>query len=395
MFRLLHQRRSSVRLPGVIAGLVSLSIGLAAAQEIGVVTERPANGHCVAIDGGFMVPYTITIPGTEIPIEMVPIPAGTYWMGSVDGEAERDADEGPRVEVKLAPCWMGKYEVTWQQYRHFMQSYNLFKDMQSRNVRVVNEQNQADAVTIPTPLYDPTFTFVLGEDADHPAVTMSHFAARQFTKWLSLMTGHVYRLPTEAEWEYACRAGSTTAYSFGDDATLLSEYAWYFENSDETYHPVGGKKPNAWGLYDMHGNVAEMVLDQYQADAYQRLAGQQVQGEQTVVWTTKMFPHVTRGGSWDADAAALRSAARAHTEDWRENDPNLPKSPWWFTDEPALAVGFRLVRQLEKPSDERRARIWDVDNDVLRQAVADRLAEGRGVQAIVDPKLPQDTAEAP
>jgi len=227
---------------------------------------------------------------------------------------------------------------------------------------------------------------------------MTQYAARQFTKWLSLASGHFYRLPIEAEWEYACRAGTKTAFSFGDDPAQLDEYAWYFENGDDTYHPVGQKRPNAWGLYDMHGNVAEMMLDQYEADALPRLAKLSANGPvpvlETLIWPTRMFERVVRGGHWNADAAELRSGSRAKSEDWRTEDPNFPKSPWWYTDEEALTVGFRIVRPYRVPPREEQTPYWDRDVEELLGDVASRISEGRGVLGVVDPDLHQAAQRA-
>ena len=206
-----------------------------------------------------------------------------------------------------------------------------------------------DAVTSPTPLYDSTFTYGVGDQPNQPAVTITPFSARQYTKWLSGILGNNYRLPTEAEWEYAARAGTTTAYSFGDDAGELEDYAWFDANGDSQTHPVGTKKPNPWGLYDMHGNVAEWTLDQYFPDAYAKLGSGPVDAKAAVHWPTKIYPRVIRGGSWLEPAAMSRSAARHKSEDqeWKLSDPNIPLSPWWYTEEPATAVGMRIVRPLE------------------------------------------------
>ncbi len=370
-------------LAGLLLGPAQL---LANEASVGLVPTKPEKGPFVETDQGFMVPYTASIPGTDATFEMIPIPGGKFSMGSPADEPERNDDEGPQREITLQPFWMAKCEVTWSEYRPYMTMYDVFKDFESEGIRQVNDGNKVDAITAPTPLYDPSFTFLLGEEPKMPAVTMSHYSARQYSKWLSNMSKVFYRLPTEAEWEYACRAGTKTAYSFGDDTDSLDDYAWYYDNSDDMYHDVGQKKPNAFGLHDMHGNVSEIVLDQYHEDAYQKKA---TTSDKAVVWTEKMFPHAIRGGSWADDPPALRSAARAQTENWREEDPNLPKSPWWFTDEPSLNVGFRLVRPLVAPATaEQRARYWEIDNEELRQAVEDRLAEGRGVQGVVDGELP-------
>jgi formylglycine-generating enzyme required for sulfatase activity len=185
---------------------------------------------------------------------------------------------------------------------------------------------------------------------------MTQFAAKMYCKWLSAKTGRYYRLPTEAEWEYACRAGTTTAYWFGDDPAKLDDYAWFSDNSDEKYHKVGLKKPNPWGLYDMHGNVCQWCLDQYDADEYKKLAGKLAVNP--VVPVTKAYPQVARGGAWTDEAPMLRSAARrASSPEWKSADPQSPKSIWYFTD--ANFVGFRVVRPLRVPSAEEAAR-YDV-----------------------------------
>ena len=169
----------------------------------------------------------------------------------------------------------------------------------------------------------------------------------EYCRWLSAKTGKVYRLPTEAEWEYACRAGTKTAYSFGDDPAKLGEYAWYVDNAEKP-QPVGKKKPNPWGLYDMHGNVAEWCLDHYVADTYKHILDRQADASGPVVLPdAKEYPYVARGGSWDDDADKLRSAARRGSNpEWSVQDPQRPQSIWWHTD--ATFVGFRVVRPLDE-----------------------------------------------
>ena len=169
----------------------------------------------------------------------------------------------------------------------------------------------ADALAIPTKPY-ADMTFGMGKEG-YPAVCMTQFAAKMYCKWLSAKTGRYYRLPTEAEWEYACRAGTTTAYSFGDDPAKLGDYAWFEGNSDEKYHKVGQKKPNPWGLYDMHGNVAEWCLDQYVADRYKQLRADKAV-DNPLVPVTKAYPQVVRGGAWTDEAPLLRSAGAARIE---------------------------------------------------------------------------------
>lgn len=303
-----------------------------------------------------MKPYTDVISGVEVKFEMVPIPGGKFTMGSPDGEASRKDDEGPQVEVEVEPFWMGKHEVTWDEYDVFMTALDFQARKALGNAATENDK-LADALAHPTlPYGDPTWG--MGKQGGYPAVNMTHFAARMYCKWLSAKTGRYYRLPTEAEWEYACRAGTNTAYSFGDDAEKLGDYAWYFDNSNDKYQKVGKKKPNPWGLCDMHGNVAEWTLDQYVPNFYAQL--KEKGAVNPLSPPAKKNGHSVRGGSWNDDAEALRSAARlpSNLEDWQQQDPQIPKSVWGMTD--GHFVGFRVVRPLREPSAEELQQKWDV-----------------------------------
>lgn len=296
-----------------------------------------------------MKPYTEKIANTELSFDMVPIPGGEFTMGSPAGEKNREDDEGPQIQVKIEPFWMGKHEVTWNEYDVW--SFSL--DIQRRKLlrgKSDAKEKAADAVTRPTKPY-VDMTFDMGHDG-YPAICMTQLAAKTYCKWLSEKTGHYYRLPTEAEWEYACRAGTKTAYSFGDNPAKLDDYAWHYANCNDTYQKVGQKKPNPWGLYDMHGNVSEWVLDQYIPDAYKKWSGKGTL-KFPVNTPTRLYPRIVRGGSWDDEPEALRSANRIFSSsDWKIQDPQIPQSIWYHTD--AVFVGFRVVRPLKVPTAEER-----------------------------------------
>ncbi len=278
--------------------------------------KQVPNADADAQDQAGMKPYAEHIPRTDVTFEMVPIAGGTFEMGSPASEKDRKDDEGPQVEVKLEPFWMGKCEVTWNEYE--LWGSKLDKQRRKGLNGDASLDKIADAIATPTNAYSD-MTFGMGKEG-YPAVCMTPFAAKMYCKWLSAKTGRYYRLPTEAEWEYACRAGTKTAYSFGDDPEKLDDYGWYEGNSDERYHKVGKKKPNPWGLYDMHGNVAEWCLDQYIADRYKQLGDKLVDSPLAVV--TKEYPQVVRGGGWTDEAALLRSASRrGSTKDWKSQDP--------------------------------------------------------------------------
>jgi formylglycine-generating enzyme required for sulfatase activity len=380
----------------------------------GLVAEQPVDGRSVKVDDGYMVAYRETIPGAGATFEMVPIPGGEFLLGSPAGEPGRSDDEVPQVRVKVEPFWIGKCEVTWAEFKAFMAMYDAFKKMQllatnrgagdggaaaEEDWRLVErhawngqleEEWEVDAVTSATPLYDPSFTYGAGDTPNQPAVTMTQFAARQYTKWLSGITGRDYRLPSEAEWEYAARAGTTTAYSFGDSADALANHGWFDENADYQTHPVGEKPANAWGLHDVHGNVAEWTLDEYQRDAYAKLGAGPIDAKNAVRWPTKLYPRVIRGGSWLDLAPACRSAARHKSEEheWKLSDPNIPLSPWWYTEEAATGVGMRIIRPLKPLTADEKTRAWEPDVDDLREDVRDRMREGRGALGVADESLP-------
>ena len=312
----------------------------------------------IAAESAEFKPYTEKFTAPEVSFDMVPVPAGELLIGSPESEADRGEDEGPQTRVPVAAFWMMKTEVTWKLYRIFMSQHEAFPTM----LEITPPSGaDADAVSFPTPLYDSAYILAKGEDPNLPAVCMTPYAATQFARWVTAKTGHFYRLPTEAEWEYACRAGSKTAFCFGDDPAALDAYGVYFDNglNDDlgvvAPHTVGSKKPNAFGIYDMHGNVAELVYDMHTPD-YAELAKSVAAGDQpAVVWPADEYPRVLRGGSFDSDAADCRSASRAFTnEDLKEQDPQIPQSIWWFTN--AQHIGFRLVRPLQAPApdDQRR-----------------------------------------
>ncbi|HZY84925.1 MAG TPA: SUMF1/EgtB/PvdO family nonheme iron enzyme, partial [Gemmataceae bacterium] len=191
--------------------------------------------------------YAEKIPDSDVTFDMVPIPGGTYLMGSPPAEKGRGADEGPQHPVTVKPFWMGKCEVRWDEFDVYWR-----KRPGGKEDKDPESPPNADAITRPTPPYeDETFAKLGGGGREgFPVLCISHHTAMQYCRWLSMKTGKAYRLPTEAEWEWAARAGTTTAYFWGDDPKQMDDYAWSAGNSEELAHPVGKKKPNPWGLYD-------------------------------------------------------------------------------------------------------------------------------------------------
>ncbi len=278
--------------------------------------------------------YKFTLPGSGLQSKMVPINEGSFLMGSSDNEKERKSDEGPQRKVTVSAFWMGAYEVTRDEFDVF------YKDA------TTSENSAVDAVTRPSPQYID-LSWGMGKEGGYPVNSLSQYAALMYCRWLYNKTGVFYRLPTEAEWEYACRAGSTTRYYFGNDEKQLDNYAWYENNSDEKFKKVGLKLPNAWGLYDMLGNVCEWTLDHYEA---KRLVDMPDKATNPMIASNKSkYPKALRGGGFKDEALQLRCANRFKSEPlWNHRDPQIPKSKWWLTD--AAAVGFRIICPLEQPN---------------------------------------------
>lgn len=298
--------------------------------------------------------YTERIPGTYATINMKAVPGGTFLMGSPADEPMRNLDEGPQKSVSISSFFMAETEVTWDQYWAFYQETMSEGRISPDEVKANNDKNQLDAISGPTPPFGaPDQGWGMG---DRPAITMTWYAARTFCQWLSLKTGKTYRLPTEAEWEYAARGGTTTAYFFGGnpksyssigilkgifkpDTTVINSYAVYANNSHNHTGSPSQIGANPFGLKNMSGNVMEYCSDWYAADAYSAIKD----GEVDPKGPKKGTEHVVRGGQYSDDASALRSAARSSTmhDAWLKTDPQSPKSIWWYSD--IKGIGFRIV----------------------------------------------------
>lgn len=303
--------------------------------------------------------YKNTIPVTEVDYQMIAVPGGEFLMGSPETEEFRKPEEGPQTKVTVDPFWIGKYEVTWDEYEPFMiTQVDRYKDGSRKDFKS-DEHTIVDAVSQPTPPYTE-MSFGMGQHG-YPAISMTQHAANKYCQWLSAQTGHFYRLPTEAEWEYACRAGTTSAYSFGDDPDQLTQYGWFYDNANEKYQKVGLKKPNPWGIYDMHGNVMEWTADQYVPDYFKQI---QEDPNNPYIKPVTLYPRSARGGGWDDDPDRLRSAARRGSDAlWKQQDPQLPKSVWYHTN--AQQLGFRIIRPKKIPSPEEMYFYWNSAKDVF------------------------------
>lgn len=302
--------------------------------------------------------FTEMIPGTPIAFNMKAIPAGTFAMGSSDDEQFHQPDESPVRNVRLTQFFMGETEVTWDQYFAFYKETMSEGRTLPATVYANNSRADVDAISGPTPPFGiPDQGWGAGE---RPAITMTHYGAQTFCQWLSKKTGKKYRLPTEAEWEYAARGGTQTPYffpgepkAFSDDGfwrfmidadtAVITRYAIYGKNSNGRTQEPSAVLSNSFGLKHMLGNVPEYCSDWYSESAYSDGTGEVSDPRGPSDGTE----HVVRGGDYNSDASALRSAARSKTnhEAWLKTDPQQPKSIWWYSD--IKGIGFRIVCEAE------------------------------------------------
>ena len=297
------------------------------------------------------------IPGTSASINMIAIPGGSFTMGSTMDEPFSRANEMPSRKVTISPFFMAELEITWDQYWAFYMETMSEGRTSPQEVFANNSREDLDAVSGPTaPFGSPDQGWGMGS---RPAITMTHYAAETFCKWLSLKTGKKYRLPTEAEWEYAARGGTSTPYFFAGDpedysnkgfwrnffdaeTNVIKEYVIYINNSKNRTAEPSKVKANPFGLKNMLGNVMEYCSDWYSDTAYSQLKNGVVDPK----GPASGKEHVIRGGDYSYDASNLRCAYRASTkhDDWLRTDPQNPKSIWWYSN--IKGIGFRVVCEL-------------------------------------------------
>ena len=285
--------------------------------------------------------YAQAMEGENFSIEMMAIKGGDFAMGVSESNTSRNNDEKPQHEVTVDDFWMGKHEITWQQYDAFV--FGEFGPEKFKDIKELNDLG-IDAVSGATPPY-VDMSFNMGKGTS-PAINMTQYAAIMYCKWLTSKTGTFYRLPTEAEWEYVCKKGKT------DEADDFKSIAWYSENTNDKYEKTGLKEANGLGIHDLLGNVSEWVMDQYDADFYKS-------SPKANPWNkpTELYPRVVRGGSWKDTKDKLCCTSRGQSKQkWKTRDPQIPKSNWWHTNAPF--VGFRVLRPEKQPSKEEIKTYW-------------------------------------
>ncbi len=279
-------------LPGATKSIEGKPPGPLATRAADSPVRRPSDKPQVPLIAHLQVRADTTAPTKEITntigMKLVLIPSGEFLMGSPDSDKDARDNEKPQHHVQITrPFYLGIHEVTQGQYRA-VTGENPPRFKGSSDDLPVNWVSWNEAIAFCDKLSK--------RDGMKP---YHHFGGS-----VQRLGGEAYRLPTEAEWEYACRAGSTTRYNFGDDAVSLNEFAWVRGNSGGRSHPVGQKRPNAWGLYDMHGNLWEWCEDWYDEMYYQHSPGADPLGP------SRAASRVFRGECWLDPPPACRSAFR-------------------------------------------------------------------------------------
>ena len=301
--------------------------------------------------------FTETIPNTTVSFQMKAIPGGSFKIGSPGNEPLRKPDEGPQKEVKISPFFMAEIEVSWEVYMAFYSA--TAAEGRSTDTEGTRTMADVDAISGPTPPYgQPDQNWGLG---NRPAITMSYHSAETFCKWLTQVTGKTYRLPTEAEWEYAARGGKQTPFFFegevkdfaekgflgklfGKESDSINKYVVYAKNSKSKTQEPEKITANPYGLKNMLGNAAEYCADWYSPEAYSQLS----EGTQDPKGPASGEEHVVRGGYFKSDIADVRSASRSTTQTvgWLKTDPQMPKSIWWLSD--CNYISFRVVCEYDE-----------------------------------------------
>ena len=325
---------------------LNVRIGLVVLLVVGIVAfyapDAPGKGKAAKA-------YTETVTtknGEKLSFDMVLVPGGTFAMGSSPDEPDHADDESPQHDVQLDPFYLCTTETTLEffmaYYQETVTAKKEFEGLQETKADSEAEGSGVDAVSGPTPVYGD---LSMGYSPRHPAIGMTWHNATNFCKWLSKKTGRKYRLPTEAEWEYACRAGTKNLFGSTNAAKQVKDYAWYEVTADSETSEVGKKKPNALGLYDTLGNVREWVSDFYSPTAYKEAAKKSPAVNPKGPKTGQV--HVARSGNYSSSVKDLRCAARAFEKKWwRMGDPQIPKSRWWLPE--MDIIGFRVARSVEK-----------------------------------------------
>lgn len=334
-----------------------------------------------------MIPYVLEIPGADVSIEMVPVPGGSIILASpapviMDGDSsapDRAATPSTRrlplsdglittaSRFDVLPFWIGKTEITMRQYMPYRQLYFSHKERTASEILEHPKFDDVDGVSSPTDVYDPKYNFEYASAEDSPVPTASQFAARQYTKWLSLLTEVDYRLPLRSEWKHACQARVREQVSDrveeGDET--LDRVGVYFDNAPvPLVIRTKTRNPNSLDIYDMRGNLSEWVVEDTAMRGLFR-------------------GHVAMGGNFDLDADDCQCDSMIRsTDDWWDEDPDFPNSPWWATSEDARATGFRIVSPLAPLSAEQKRTHWAPDSEMLRNDVRVSIQNGRATEGL-------------